>query len=144
MRYDSNFLVYAKTLIILLLCTLYLPFSMVDLYFGINSSEQCIIKKYEISMKDYLLLAGYSEMVLLFISVLIVLTPSRLITDSIIQLYYIIYTGIYTFYTIWNIIGMYIYTTYLYNVCNSLSEYILISLVSKFIFTIIIIGMLIN
>jgi hypothetical protein len=141
MSYEKVYFYYAKLVFVILLCIVYLPFSITDLYFGINSQELCITKKHEISMKDYLILTGYSETILLFVSIWIILTPANLITDKLIKLYLIVYSGIYVLYTIINVIGMYIYMTHVYKTCNGLSEYIFISLTIKFIFTIIIVYM---
>jgi hypothetical protein len=140
MAYELPYIYHAKLVIIMLLCIVYLPFSVTDLYLGINSQQLCIIKKHEISMKDYLILAGYSEFILLLFSIWMILTPSKLINDKIIQLYYVIYSGLYTLYTILNILGMYVFINHVYNTCNGLSEYIFISFISKFIFTFILVG----
>lgn len=133
------FIQYAKFVMTILLCIIYLPFSITDLYFGIFAENECMLKKNEIPMKDYLLLSGYGELSLLIISILMISTPSNVMTNKLIQIYYIIYGGIYTIYTIWNIFG--IYLLYIYN--NCLYEYILISLTIKVITTCIIISIFI-
>lgn len=136
---ELPYIYHAKLIIIMLLCIIFLPFSITDLYLGINSEQLCIIKKHEISMKDYLILAGYAEFMILFFSIWMILTPSKLINDRLIQIYCIVYSGLYTLYTILNGIGMYVFINHIYNTCNSLSEYILLSLISKFIFTMMLI-----
>jgi hypothetical protein len=140
MEYERPYIYHAKLVITILLCIIYLPFSVIDLYLGINSQQLCIIKKHEISMKDYLILAGYSEFILLLFSICMILTPSKLINAKIIQLYYVIYSGLYTLYTILNILGIYVFINHVYNKCNGLSEYIFISFISKIIFTFILVG----
>lgn len=135
---------YAKMIVIMLLCIIYLPFSVTDLYFGIYSQELCIIQKHEMSMKDYLILAGYMEALLLIISIGIIITPSRLITDRLTHLNYVVYSGVYTLYTILNTVGMYVFMTHVYNTCNGLAEYIFVSLISKLIFTVLIVAMICN
>jgi hypothetical protein len=144
MTYDPPFVYHAKMLIIMMLCIIYLPFSVTDVYFGMYSQEICIIKQHEISMKDYLILAGYMEVILLLISVGIIITPSRLITDKLLNINLILYSGVYTLYTILNTLGMYVYISHVHNTCTGLSEYIFVSLISKLIFTIIILCMICN
>lgn len=135
---------HAKMIVIMLLCIIYLPFSVTDLYFGIYSQELCIIKQHEISMKDYLILSGYTESLLLLISIAILITPSRLNTDRLTHINYVVYSGVYTLYTILNIVGLYVFITQVYNTCNGLSEYIFVSLLSKLIFTVLIVAMICN
>jgi multisubunit Na+/H+ antiporter MnhB subunit len=142
--HDSIFVCYAKMVIIMLLCMIYLPFGVTDLYLGITSQESCIMNENEFSMKDYLILSGYSELVLLVVSIFIIISPSNFINDKYIKVYYIIYSGMNTIYMILNLIGIYIYMMYVFNRCIGLSEYIFMSLSCKNIFTIIILYMMCN
>ena len=39
------FIQYAKFVMTILLCIIYLPFSITDLYFGIFAENECMLKK---------------------------------------------------------------------------------------------------
>lgn len=139
--YKTMFVQYAKFIMTVLLCIIFLPFSISDLYIGLFSTNECLLKEYEMSMKDYLLLSGYGELILLITTFIII--SCQINDGKSMYLYYIIYSGIYTIYTIWNMIGMYILSEYILNYCNTMYEYILISLIIKMMMTMIIVMMLI-
>jgi hypothetical protein len=129
-RFDPPYIYHAKLIMIILLCIIYLPFGITDLYLGMYLSNICKYVSYELVVKEYLMIIGYNELLLLIISSIIIITPVRWIHTRLNILYCIIYGATYTIYMIMNIVGLYIS---IHLECNYVIEYILISIIIKII-----------
>lgn len=135
---------YAKFVVTILLCIIYLPFSITDLYLSMYMNNICTQNTYELALKEYLMLISYAETTLLFISIFILLSPLNWIHHRIVLLYTLIYGGIFTIYIGMILIGMYMYMQFINNYCNGLSEYICVSLFFKSVVSVMMMYVLCN
>jgi hypothetical protein len=129
-----------KTFLSIFITILALPFIVCDLYYAYNDSScvQEYPKKFNINLKIYLLLSGYTLLSNITIIIFGLCMTSKRYTD-IINISVIILLGIFMiicglFNVIWNIIGAIVFWGNIYkndNCDNNISTYVFVSLIIK-------------
>jgi len=132
--------IYQIKIIISILFLIFLaPFIVCDLYYGYTDSSciQLYPKNLNINMKTYLIVSGYSEIVILIIGVCGISSISiQNIHTHIIILNTVILRLFSLFSIIWNIIGSIVFWGTVYNAhdCDkNISTYIFVTLIVKMI-----------